>query len=67
MTSHFDQDDRYLLGEIHSDVKTLLEHRLSIDKRVTSLERNRWYQRGFLLGIGGLLIAKFPILSGVFK
>lgn len=65
--NQFDRDTGYLIGEIHSDVKTLLEHRLNIDKRVTSLERNRWLQRGLFLGVGAWITTKIPALSGVFK
>lgn len=63
----FDQDDRYVLGEIHSDVKALLLLVADHSSRLVSLERHRWYQRGFLIGIGGLLVSKFPFLSEYFK
>lgn len=67
MTLHFQEDDRFVLGQIDSNVKALLATSLTHDDRLRSLERHRWYQRGFILGVGGLLIAKFPFLSEYFK
>lgn len=67
MTLHFQEDDRFVLGQIDSNVKALLATSLTHDARLRSLERHRWLQRGIFLGLGGLLATKFPFLSEYFK
>lgn len=45
-----DKDMHMLIGEIHSDVKTLLKNASDTDRRVTSLEK-KWWTTVALVGL----------------
>lgn len=42
-----ENDLHFMVGEIRSDVKTLLAMRADHEERITSLERWRWVSYGF--------------------
>jgi hypothetical protein len=50
-----------MVGEIHSDVKKLLEQDREYGKRIHSLERTRWYAGGFIAAGVAYVAMKFGV------
>lgn len=54
-----------MVGEIRSDVKTLLAHAKAHDTRITAVEHKQWYISGGMAALAVFIVPKLKMVLGL--